>query len=246
VHGGERDVATDLDELLRNWPPDCAFSAQTVLRKHPHFGQDRSAVIAIAAEEYLRARTTDQGLNISSFAAGFGELEASVLRAAEVMEFFLANRQDRDDLGSSVWPSAGDRFLHFDLLEQLGGGLLSRVFVARDNAVAGRHVVVKLTPSTDREIRALGRISHPGIVPILSIETDDAVTGLSAVVMPFQSRVTLYDIIDVLSSADGVGRRDIPVDQIGLEIHGQHRAPVPPALAWSSVCQIARAFRMDC
>lgn len=206
-----------LDEILCEWPASRVFSARALLRQHPELAENRSAVVAIAAEEYLRERMSNRSLDIGSFAAGFGDLRESVARAAEVMDFFLDSRSGTPSRAPPEWPSPGDQFLHFDLLEELGGGQLSRVFIARDNAIAGRHVVTKLTWGSEREIRALGGLSHPGIVPILSIYEDQD-TGLVAVVMPFQSRVTLHDVIGILSELDHFGWRDIPIGAIDREV----------------------------
>src|SRR5687767_2004555 len=65
----------------------------------------------------------------------------------------------------------------FTLERELGGGGMSRVFVAEDNAL-GRKVVVKILPSDTaagvsverfkREIHVVARLQHPHIVPILT------------------------------------------------------------------------------
>ena len=79
----------------------------------------------------------------------------------------------------------------YTLERELGGGGMSTVFVARDNAL-GRTVVVKVLPyelaatvSVDRfkrEIMLSAALQHPHIVPVLSAgETD----GLPFFIMPF-------------------------------------------------------------
>jgi eukaryotic-like serine/threonine-protein kinase len=79
----------------------------------------------------------------------------------------------------------------YTLERELGGGGMSSVFVARDNAL-GRDVVVKVLPyelaatvSVDRfkrEIMLSAALQHPHIVPVLSAgETD----GLPFFIMPF-------------------------------------------------------------
>ena len=87
----------------------------------------------------------------------------------------------------------------YTLERELGGGGMSSVFVARDNAL-GRHVVVKVLPyelaatvSVDRfkrEIMLAAALQHPHIVPVLSAgETapDDHELGvrLPYFIMPF-------------------------------------------------------------
>src|SRR3970282_2405127 len=65
----------------------------------------------------------------------------------------------------------------FTIERELGGGGMSRVFVARDQAL-GREVVVKILPSElaaelsverfTREVRLAAALQHPHIVPVLT------------------------------------------------------------------------------
>jgi serine/threonine-protein kinase len=85
----------------------------------------------------------------------------------------------------------------YTLERELGGGGMSRVFVADETAL-GRKVVVKVLPpelaagvSVDRfkrEIQVAARLQHPHIVPVLSAgETD----GLPFYTMPFVEGASL-------------------------------------------------------
>ena len=79
----------------------------------------------------------------------------------------------------------------YTLERELGGGGMSRVFVAREMAL-GRLVVVKVLPpemaagvSTERfkrEISVAARLQHPHIVPLLSAGEMD---GIPYFTMPF-------------------------------------------------------------
>jgi eukaryotic-like serine/threonine-protein kinase len=74
---------------------------------------------------------------------------------------------------------------------ELGGGGLSRVFVA-DEVALGRRVVIKVLPPElssvvggerfRREVEVAARLQHPNIVPLLS--TGDA-DGIPFFTMPF-------------------------------------------------------------
>src|SRR3982751_2755126 len=85
----------------------------------------------------------------------------------------------------------------YTLERELGGGGMSRVFVAEETAL-GRSVVVKVLPpemaagvSIDRfkrEIQVAARLQHPHIVPVLSAgETD----GLPFYTMPLVEGASL-------------------------------------------------------
>ncbi|HUQ80962.1 MAG TPA: serine/threonine-protein kinase, partial [Gemmatimonadaceae bacterium] len=86
----------------------------------------------------------------------------------------------------------------YELERELGGGGMSRVFVASETAL-GRHVVVKVLPSElsgavsaerfRREVQLAARLQHPHIVPLLmageTAATGDAGAGLLYYTMPY-------------------------------------------------------------
>jgi len=86
-----------------------------------------------------------------------------------------------DALRARLEQSLGDQYA---LGRELGGGGMSRVFLAEETAL-GRQVVVKvLSPALvgdlsserfTREIRVSARLQHPGIVPVLSAGSADGV-----------------------------------------------------------------------
>ena len=144
------------------------------------------------------------------------------------------------DLRDRLQATLGD---NITLERELGGGGMSRVFVAEEKSL-GRRIVVKVLPhdtaagvSTERfkrEIQVAARLQHPHIVPLLSAgETD----GLPFYTMPFvkgeslRARLTrsgelsvneavhiLRDVAAALAYAHGEGvvHRDIKPDNVIL------------------------------
>ena len=63
----------------------------------------------------------------------------------------------------------GDTFLGFQLVEELGQGAFARVFLARQESLAGRPVALKVTLRPTREAERLARLQHTNVVPVYSV-----------------------------------------------------------------------------
>src|SRR5919199_403264 len=113
----------------------------------------------------------------------------------------------RDELQSTLGPA-------YSLERELGGGGMSRVFLARD-AHLGRHVVVKVVDPGpagsisvtrfEREIAMAAQLQHPHVVPVLT--AGQTTGGLPFYTMPFIDGASLRARLDVgpLPFAEAVG-----------------------------------------
>jgi serine/threonine protein kinase/Flp pilus assembly protein TadD len=89
-------------------------------------------------------------------------------------------------------PKDGDRWGDFDLLAVLGEGAFAKVYLARQNGMAGRLVALKLTFRQTHESHWLATLQHSAIVPIYSTHRVGEVNGIC---MPFLGNTTLADLL---------------------------------------------------
>ena len=127
------------------------------------------------------------------------------------------------------WPQAGESFSGFHLIEELGRGAFSRVFLATETELGNRIVVVKVCLSGNREANVLGELQHPNIVAVHSVHTDD-VTGLEVICMPYSGHATLFDVLDYAFSGGGIPTASRAIEDAVNQASytGVHNAGIPP------------------
>jgi hypothetical protein len=79
------------------------------------------------------------------------------------------------------FPAAGEDFLGFHLISELGRGAFGRVFLGRQASLASRPVALKVAPDVGPESQTLAQLQHTHIVPIYSVHRSGS---LQAVCMP--------------------------------------------------------------
>ena len=153
----------------------------------------------LAFEEYrLRAAEGDQrdpldyerrfGIATDSWVRLEKKSQNSGAVASKALADGVADEMSRIVAVTQPMPQAGEEFLSFSLLEQLGECKFGRVFIATQNDLSNRRVVLKVTSNLWAESDRLARLQHPNIVPIYSVHQSN---GLQAVCMPFLGRQTL-------------------------------------------------------
>jgi serine/threonine protein kinase len=184
-----------LAAIKKSWEAGAIPDAAAVLTRFPELLADKSVVLDLAYEEYcLRAERGDTP-DPDSFCDRFPDYRAS-LRSLLRGHQFLAGKSGVLASAPPVrWPEPGERWHDFTLLRELGRGAFARVYLATEESTGDRPVALKLSFDGGAEARTLGRLNHPGIVPVLSARAD-AATALTAVCMPFAGAATLNDVLD--------------------------------------------------
>ncbi len=192
---GLLDANRVADAIKLRWrqgePPD----VNGALASHPGLRRYKSVVLDLAYAEYRQRLQAGEPVDAVTFAGRFPSLERSLCLLIEV-HGLLSQDPDLQLLQDSLrWPEAGSRFLQFDLVAEIGRGAFGRVFLATEPALGGRTIVVKIAPGGGVEAEILGKLRHPNIVPVYSLQEDET-AGLAAFCMPYLGRATLCDVLD--------------------------------------------------
>lgn len=126
--------------------------------------------------------------------------EKTCVREAEQMfqELHCSDPQMASRLAASVLnlPSPGETVFGFRLLKELGAGAFGRVYLATQEELAHRWMVLKIASDLHREPQTLARLQHTHIVPIYSVHYS---APLQAVCMPYFGSTTLADVLHAIS-----------------------------------------------
>ena len=101
----------------------------------------------------------------------------------------MASLEAEEQNHGVMWPKPGSHFQGFDLITEIGRGAFGRVFLASEQALGERPVVLKVARQGRQEAEMLARLRHPNIVPVYSVRQDDA-TGLAGFCMPYLGQAT--------------------------------------------------------
>jgi eukaryotic-like serine/threonine-protein kinase len=157
----------------------------------------KSILVDRAYQEYCDRTAAGEAIDADAYCEQFPEFKSSlhnVLRWHHVLE---EHPSLLDPSTPIRFPKPGETFLDFHLLHRLGRGGFAEVYLATEGRLGGRLVAVKLSRRGSAEAEILGRIQHPNIVPIHSIQ-DDSDTRLTAVCMPYVGSATLCDVLDAV------------------------------------------------
>lgn len=200
--------------IKRRWRGGESPDVAVALAEHPDLHRYRSVVLDLACQEYQHRLSTGESLDPEEFSRRFPCLQKSLYMLLEVQRLLEHDPQFRIEPKEAPWPEPGEDYLGFCLLAELGRGTYGRVFLASQPALGDRLVALKVAPHGGEEAEIIGKLRHPNVVPIYSIE-EDPETGWTAVCMPYLGRTTLCDVLD-LAFIDGrcPARADVILDAI--------------------------------
>jgi serine/threonine protein kinase/tetratricopeptide (TPR) repeat protein len=209
------------DLLADSWRRGLCCRAEEVFAEHPALWGQPQAAVRVIYEEVLQRQERGEEVSLTELGARFPQWRdelAVVLDCHRVLA--LAARCPR-------YPAAGDELGEFRLLAELGRGGNGRVYLARQEFLAGRLAVVKLTPGANQEHLKLARLQHTHVVPLYAVR-DFPDRHLRALCMPCLGGATLGQLLDHL--------RPVPVARrTGRDLLEElRRAAADPRLVWEA------------
>ena len=192
---GDRSEASLVRSAIARWRGGETPDAEAVLNEHPQLRNRKSLAIDLIYEEFCLRKDKGETFVASTFCNRFPAYKQSLARMLDVHEFMAASAH-----AGPSWPEIGDVLLGFEIVEPLGAGAVAKVYLAREREVGGRLVVVKVSQFGRGEARLLGKLNHPGVVPIHSV-AEDPLSGMTCICMPFLGTATLVDLLDAAFKA---------------------------------------------
>jgi hypothetical protein len=151
------------EEMAQRWRAGERPGAEEYLARHPRLeGCPEAALELIAEELQLRADAGEEP-DAEELARRFPRWRPQVFALLDCHRALSATTDP------PRFPAAGETLGDFRLLAELGRGAHSRAFLAEQPSLAGRPVVLKLSPRAGGEHLRLARLQHTHIVPLYSV-----------------------------------------------------------------------------
>ena len=169
----------------------------------PELFESKSHLEEIAFEQYRLRRLAGEPVTSDEYAARF-DIDTHAWAAWDTQH---GTTDDTIATGKRLvrtldtienMPRVGDTFGEFELVDELGAGTFSQVFLARQGMLANRLVALKISAAAAGEADKLARLQHTNIVPIYSVEHEHDLHG---VCMPFLGAATLADVLSSFKNA---------------------------------------------
>jgi serine/threonine protein kinase len=170
-----------------------APTVESYLARFPELRRTDDRVLSLVYEEFCLSEENGRAPDVAAFCNRYPDWKSSLVSQLQYHRLFSqAVGPNRQPL--PPFPKAGEDFEEFSLVSLLGKGGTSRVFLAADQSLGGKQVVLKVTLDRGQEPKVQGSLDHPHIVPLNSV-TYQAGGELCGLSMPFRHGLPLDEII---------------------------------------------------
>lgn len=179
-------------DLRRRFERGETVPVASYLDDFPQLRDTDSRVVSLVYEEFCLREERGDSLDVESFCDRYPEWKDSLV--SQLGYHRLLSQVAGMAAPKPKFPDVGESFEEFALLEQIGRGGYSRVFLASDRSLGGKRVVLKVSTDRGQEAETQGALDHPHIVPVNSVvyQPDRSLRGLS---MPHRPGLPLDEVI---------------------------------------------------
>ncbi|MCA9214033.1 MAG: protein kinase [Planctomycetales bacterium] len=157
------------------------------IARHPHILSTKTHLNQLAFEEFRLRRASGEQFPKSVYGDRF-QIDTSMWPEIHASQAAVGS----DSRQIVEYPLPGDEICGFKLISVLGKGTFAQVYLAQQDSLANRMVVVKVSSTRWNESDTMARMQHSNIVPIYSVHRTD---NLQCVCMPLLGCTTLADVI---------------------------------------------------
>ena len=150
-----------LAEIICSWPSEVPFCARTAASQCSSLISN-DQLFELAIEECLDAIDRTNSLEVAPFLQRFPEIADRLLPALNAIPQAI-------DPG---WPRIGDTIDDHKIVQCIGFGKTSRVYLAEDGKTGGRATVLKFTANPSNESVYLARLNHPSLPTLYHVAKD--------------------------------------------------------------------------
>jgi tetratricopeptide (TPR) repeat protein len=166
--------------------------AEEFLARHPALSATPPAAVQLVYEEICLREEAGQKDAAQEVTGRFPQWRAELEVLLDCHRLL-----QQPALAGPVFPDVGATLGDLRLVRELGRGAKGRVFLAVQPSLAGRPVVVKVTPCDGQEHLALAQLQHTFIVPLYQLQ-DFPDRRLRALCMPYLGGATLAQLLAAL------------------------------------------------
>ncbi len=185
-----------VEALAASWQQGECRPAEEFLGRHPELASSPPDALRVVYEEVCIRQERGETVAAEEMLGRFPQWRDELRVLLDCHRLFEAPQP------GPAFPAVGETWGGFHLLAELGRGAQGRVFLATQPDLAGRPVVLKLTPCTGGEHLSLARLQHTAIVPLYFVQ-DDPARNLRVLCMPYFGGLTLARLLEEL--------RDVPL-----------------------------------
>jgi eukaryotic-like serine/threonine-protein kinase len=171
-------------ELTASWQLGHRLRSEELLRQHDGLSAYPQTALRLIFEEVYLAEAHGVPISIDEAVGRFPQWAEQLRVMLDCQHLLGLNAV------APLFPGIGELLDDFSIVAELGRGGQGRVFLARQNSLAGRPLVLKITPCEGEEHLSLARLQHTHIAPLYWAQNIPE-RNLRVLCMPFLGVVTL-------------------------------------------------------